>query len=184
VHKVSVALFLAVLAVAPAANAIERQHHLGLAPDLAILKVQDKSTVSIGGGGTLHYAYGLTDQWNLAVEAGSAVVAADQVQDQPSSPRNRPGTVDHASVGVGYVIDILRWVPYLTAQGSLFRLAGGTLDDALFIPGVSVGLGLDYQLSRSWAVGIGGREHFLLSKLKEYPSYTTVLLRFEYLWGF
>lgn len=178
------AALLSFLLLAKTAEAIERQHHLGLAPELGILKVRGKSTTSTGFGGALHYTYGLTDQWNLAVEASSVVVALDQQQDFENSPKNRPTVVNHAAVGAGYVIDILRWVPYVNLQGGMFLLTGGTLPDALFLPGLSIGAGVDYQFSRSFAVGIGARQHLMISKLKEYPSYTTVLLRLEYMWGY
>jgi hypothetical protein len=167
-----------VLLAAPDAHAIERQHHLGLAPALGILKVEGTSTASIGIGGGIHYAYGLTDQWNLTIGASRVVVATDQ-----DSPRT-PATVDNASLGAAYVIDILRWVPYIGVEGGVYRLAGGTLSEALFLPGLSAGAGIDYQLNRQLAVGVTGRQHFMLSKLETYPSYTTVLLRFEYMWGY
>lgn len=138
--------------------------------------------MSVGAGGALHYAYGLTDQWNLAVEASSAVVAASKPQD--SEPKNRPAGVDHLSVGASYVIDILRWVPYVGVQGGLYRLSGGNLNESLFLPGVSVNAGLDYQFSRSVALGVGARQHLMLGKLETYPSYTMVLLRLEYMWGY
>jgi hypothetical protein len=179
----ALAIAASVLAAAPA-HAIERQHHLGLAPELAILSIKDKSTASVGGGGALYYAYGLTDQWNFTLELSSAVVAAKQKQDFPDSPRTRPATVDHVTSGVSYVIDILQWVPYIGAEAGVYHLAGGTLPDPLFIPGLAVTFGLDYQATRHFAVGIGGREHFLLTKLSTYPSYTTVLLRLEYMWGY
>jgi hypothetical protein len=180
----STLLFVLAVPFSNPAHAIERQHHLGLAPALAILKIEDKSTTSTGLGGGLHYAYGLTDQFNLMIEASSAIVAKDQQQDSPESPRTRPAAVDHAAVGAGYVIDILTWVPYIGLLGGGYRLDGGTLPEALIIPGLSVAAGVDYQLSRHLAVGIGAREHLMISKLSTYPSYTTVLLRFEYMWGF
>jgi hypothetical protein len=180
------AVFAASLALAffaaPSAHAIEHQHHVGLAPELAILSINGKSTTDVGVGGALHYAYGLSDQWNVAVEASYAVVATDE--DSPNSPRNRPSTVAHATAGIGYVIDILRWVPYIGAQGGVYRLAGGTLDDALVLPGVAIAGGLDYQFSRHVAAGVGARQHFMISKMDTYPSYTTVLLRFELMWGY
>jgi hypothetical protein len=165
------------------AEAIERQHHIGLAPMLGILKVDSKSTASVGGGGALHYAYGLTDQWNLTAEASHAVVASDQDQDG-DAPRDRPARVSQVSAGASYVIDILQWVPYFGAQAGAYYVAGGTLPDGLVLPGAAVALGLDYQLSRSFAVGIGARQHFLFTKLDTYPSYTTVSLRFEYMFGY
>ena len=45
-------------------------------------------------------------------------------------------------------------------------------------------LGLDYQLSRHWAIGAAGQQHFLLTDISTYPSYTTFMLRFEYMWGY
>jgi hypothetical protein len=178
------AAVIAALFVANSAHAIERQHHLGIGPMAGILSIHGKSTTSAGFGGGIQYAYGLTDQWNLTVEASSVVVAANQKQDLPTSPHNRPATVDNGAVGVGYVIDILRWVPYIGASGGLYRLAGGTMNGSLFLPGVSAGAGLDYQLNRQFAVGVAAREHFMLGKLDTYPSYTTVLLHLEYMWGY
>jgi hypothetical protein len=174
---------LILLAASPS-SAIERQHHLGLSPQLASLKVKDKSTLSVGGGGAIHYTFGLTDAWNLVLEGASAIVAADQQQDFPESPRNRPAAVDSGSVGVSYVIDILRWVPYIGVMGGVYRLSGGTLPETLFLPGLALTAGIDYQLSRHFAVGLGLRQHLMVSRLETYPSYTTVVLRFEYMWGY
>lgn len=179
------AIALLALSFAPReARAIERQHHLGLGPTLATLVVDDKKTPSIGAGLALHYTYGLDDQFNLMAEVSSAIVARDQQQDAPTSPRTRPATADQATAGVGYVIDILQWVPYLGLLGGVYRLGGGTLARDVFLPGLEIGVGLDYQLSRRWAVGLAGRQHVFLSKLSTYPSYTTVQLRVEYMWGY
>lgn len=149
-----------------------------------MLSVAKKSTPSVGAGGAIHYAYGLSDQWNLTAAGASAVVATDQRQDFPWSPRNRPATVDHGAIGASYVIDILRWVPYLGLQAGAYRLAGGTLTESLFLFGLSVSAGLDYQISRKIAVGLGARQHLMLGKLETYPSYTTFSLRLEYMWGY
>ena len=180
---VTAGVFACALLAAPEARAIERQHHLGLAPALGVLKIDGKSTTSTGIGGALHYTYGLSDQWNLSVQASTVVGAADQKQDG-DKPRNRPMGVDHGAIGIGYVIDILRWVPYVDVHGGVYRLWGGTLDEAKFLPGLSAGVGIDYQLNRRFAIGAAGRQHFMVSKMDTYPSYTTVLLRFEYMWGY
>ena len=174
----------AAFAIAHDAAAVENQHHIGLGPSLAILKIDDKSTVDVGAGLGLHYTYGLNDQINLMAEASSAIVAAKQGQDEPTSPKTRPSEVDHVAFGVGYVIDVIRWVPYIGALGSIYRLSGGTLEKSLFIPGIELGVGIDYQLNRNWAIGLAGRQHMLLTKLSTYPTYTTALLRVEYMWGF
>ena len=166
------------------ASAIERQHHIGLAPTIGILSIADKSTASAGFGGALHYAYGLSDQWNFTLSASSVVVALDQQRDSPTSPHTRPSAVHQGGVGVSYVIDILRWVPWVGIEGGACALTGGTLDHPLVVPDVSLGVGLDYQLTRDMAVGISGREHLLFTKLDTYPSYFTGMLRFELMWGY
>jgi len=74
-----------------------------------------------------------------------------------SRARDPPG--HHAAFGVGYVIDVLQWVPYILAHSGAYRLAGGTLRDPLIVPGLSLGGGLDYQVSPSIAIGVGVREH-------------------------
>jgi len=145
--------FVAVSAAPGEARAIERQHHFGLDPSLSMLKVDDKPTLSTGFGIGAHYTYGIDDQFNFMAEANGSIVAADQKQDTPTSPHTRPAQVMHALAGVGYVIDVLRWVPYFGVLAGGYRLSGGTLDDALYIFGGAVQLGLDYQLSRQWAIG-------------------------------
>ncbi len=176
--------FVAVSAAPGEARAIERQHHFGLDPSLSLLKVDDKPTLSTGFGIGAHYTYGIDDQFNFMAEANGSIVAADQKQDTPTSPHTRPAQVMHALVGIGYVIDVLRWVPYFGILAGGYRLSGGTLDNALYIFGGAAQLGLDYQLSRQWAIGVAGQQHFLLTKMSTYPSYTNVMLRFEYMWGY
>ena len=177
------ATFTAALCCAGTASAIERQHHAGIGGQLATLIVDDKSTASVGGGLALHYTYGINDTFNLMIEASSSSVAREQFQDTPETPRTRPAGIDHGAFGVGYVIDILQWVPYICVLGGTYRVYGGTLPEDLYLPGLSFGGGLDYQISRSIAVGVAVREHLMLSKLQTYPTYTTVLLRAEYMWG-
>lgn len=148
------------------------------------MSIDDKSTSSTGFGAALHYAYGLSDQWNLTVGGSWVLVAADQKQDQPTSPHTRPASVYQAGVGVSYVIDILRWVPWIGVEGGACVLTGGTLDRALVVPDLSAGLGVDYQLTRTIAIGVTGREHLMISKLDTYPTYLTAVLRLEVMWGY
>jgi len=166
------------------ALAIERQHHFGLDPTLALLKVDDKSSVSTGLGLGAHYTYGLSDQFNFMAEANASFMTSGENLEAPTTPRTRPTQIAHALVGIGYVIDILRWVPYFGVLAGGYRLGGGTLDDPLFVIGGAVQLGLDYQLSRQWAIGGAAQQHFLITEWSTYPSYTTVMLRLEYMWGY
>ena len=173
---------LLVFAAPSAASAFERQHHIGLGPGLGVLKVGDKSTMSVGAGLGVHYAYGLTDQFNLMAEASSVQVALNQ-DDDPGSPKTRPARIDSLGVGVTYVLDVLQWVPYFGVLGAGYGLTGGNLDGYKPGGGAQLALGLDYQLDRSFAIGVAVRQHFVLSDIKTYPSYTTGFLRVEYIWG-
>ena len=175
---------LAIAIVPRGAAALEHQSHLGLDPSLSILKVDDKSTVSVGAGIGAHYTYGINDQFNIIGEFNFSRVANNQQQDAPDSPHTRPADVSHLSAGVGYVIDVLRFVPYIGVTIGPYLLSGGTLDKNLWLPAVSGMIGLDYQLNRSFAVGIAGEQHIFFSDMSTYPSYTNVTLKAEYMWGF
>lgn len=182
---IACAVLVAALCASPReALAIERQHHFGLDPTLALLKVDDKSSMSTGFGIGAHYTYGLSDQFNFMAELNASFMTSSENLETPTTPHTRPTQVEHALVGLGYVIDVLRWVPYFGVLGGGYRLAGGTLDNQLIVVGGAVQVGLDYQLSRQWAIGAAAQQHFLITQMSTYPSYTTVMLRFEYMWGY
>jgi len=168
---------------ASSASAFERQHHFGLDGGVGMLKVGGKDSLSVGGGGGLHYTYGMTDAFDLMVEGCFMQVALEELPAK-GIQSNRPTSFSNAGVGVSYVLDVLRFVPYFGILLGGYRLSGGTLDSALVLPGASLAVGLDYQINRHWAVGLGGRQALLLTKASTYPSYTTVMMRLEYMWGF
>ncbi len=174
---------VAILAVGGPAGAFEHQHHLGVDGGLTLLSINDKSTTDVGAGVGLHYAYGLTDAFNFVAEGESSLVALDQKQDNRSSPHTRPSTVSSAGAGVVYVLDVLQWVPYGGVIAEGYLLDGGTLTGGKLEVGGALAAGLDYQINRSWAVGIAYRQHFMLPDLAVYPVSTNVFARFEYVWG-
>jgi hypothetical protein len=181
----ALAATLALAVAAPrSAAAFEGQHHLGLGPGLGMLRIDDKSTMSIGGGAGIHYAYGLNDTFNLMAEGSSMVLALNQDQDTPTSPFTRPARIDGLGLGACYVIDILRYVPYVGLMGTGHMMSGGTLTGNKPLGGAALAVGLDYQFDRSWAAGVAIRQHFLLSEMSTYPSFTTAFLRVEHTWGF
>ncbi|MDB5213249.1 MAG: hypothetical protein JWO86_1176, partial [Myxococcaceae bacterium] len=67
--------FVALSLAAGEARAIERQHHFGLDPTLAMLKVDDKPSLSTGVGLGAHYTYGIDDQFNFMAELNASIVA-------------------------------------------------------------------------------------------------------------
>lgn len=167
--------------IAPSANAVEREHHLGA--DLggtALVIGSDKTDV----GGTIggHWAYGLDDTFNLMAEANASLVALNEKRT-PKTPTTRPVWVAHAGAGVAYVFDVLQWVPYVGVLAGGYTLGGGTLPHTRVLAGGALAFGMDYRLSRQWCAGVAVREHLLLTDLTTYPSFTQVLARVEYTWG-
>jgi hypothetical protein len=166
--------------VALPARAIEREHHLGLDAGGSLLVVNDKSTPDLGGGFGAHWTYGLNDAFNLMAEGAWSLVALHESTE--GAPRTRPSWVANADVGLGYVFDVLRWVPYGGVLVGGYALSGGSIDRVKMLAGASLALGLDYRFSRSVAAGVAFRQH-MLTEPSTYPSFTQVFARVEYTWG-
>ncbi|WP_394826145.1 outer membrane beta-barrel protein [Pendulispora albinea] len=161
----------------------EGKHHLGLGAGLSILKVDDKTTHSIGPGLALHYAYQITDALRFIGEGTSFIVAKDEDKG-PEIPHTRPTRVDTFGLGMGYVLDITRkWVPYGGVMATGTALTGGTLDNAVLAFGVQLAVGVDYMLTSHFAIGFAFRQHLLLTKMSTYTSYYAGFLRAEFVWG-
>jgi hypothetical protein len=174
----------ATLCVSTSAHAIEKQHHIGAAPSFALLKTADTAAAAGAGIGAF-YTYGITDQINFLGELSGSLHTVDRtpVDEKVGVPKTRPTTAARASVGVAYVLDILRWVPYGGVLLSGAYLSGGTLAAPKIVPNVELALGLDYQFNRTTVVGLAVRQSFFVTVLPTYPSYTNFFLKFEYQWG-
>lgn len=158
--------------IANSAGAVEREHHLGL--DLG------GNTLVIGGSGTdtgasvgAHWTYGLTDQFDLMIEGAWSVEALGR----------RAGSITNGDVGVSYVLDVLRWVPYFGVLVGGYELTGSEIGGPKLLPGGVLAGGLDYRLNRALELGVAVREHMLLTEASIYPSFVQVLARIEYTWG-
>ncbi|MDP9150309.1 MAG: outer membrane beta-barrel protein [Myxococcota bacterium] len=169
-------------ACAADAGAVEREHHLGADVGAAVLVVHDKSTADAGGGAGAHWTYGLSDAFNLMAEGTWSLVALHETAQSRSTPKTRPASVTNLDLGVGYVFDVLRWVPYAGLLLGSYVFSGGTIQSARILPGAALALGLDYRVDRSWTAGVALRQH-VFTDASTYPSYTQVLARFEYTWG-
>ena len=154
-------------------------HELGVDVGTSILAIADKETPDVGAGFGIHYGYGITDQFNLAIEVHYSVLALGVF---PTDPPTHPATMWNGNVGLQYVVDVLRWVPYLGATVGGYWLQGGTLG-SLILPGAQLAVGLDYLVTPKWAVGFEGSEHFLFTDISLYTSYTTAIARTMILWG-
>lgn len=175
-------VFAAAMAAGGRAGAVEREHQLGVDAGGSMLSIHDKSTPDVGSTLGLHYTYGLTDAFNLMAEGAWSLVAANQQLDHPDTPHTRPADVYNIDVGLGYVLDVLQWVPYGGILVGGYAMQGGTVDGVKLLPGAELALGLDYRFNRSWAAGVAFRQHFL-SDVATYPSFTQAFARLEYTWG-
>ena len=176
------AVSLAIASASSSAGAVEREHHLGLDAGGGLLVIGNKSTKDLGGSLGAHYTYGLNDTFNLMVEASYSLVALDQTADSKKTPSTYPAWLANADVGIGYVFDVLQWVPYAGLLVGGYGLSGGTIPGVKFLPGAAIALGLDYRLNPALSVGVAVRQH-LVSETSTYPSFTQALARVEYTWG-
>jgi hypothetical protein len=165
--------------LAPAtAEAYEHQWHIGGSFGYAVLL--GGSTWN-GFGGGAHVAYGINDSFNLMGQI--------DVTDHPAGN----WLIVSGGVGAGYVFDVLQWVPYV---GLLVGPAGlistdpscgiSTAEPCRAIRfNVEIPLGIDYQVSRSFAVGLGGRVQLLIPGPTPAPwPLIGVVARAEYTWGY
>jgi hypothetical protein len=178
------ALFAAigVLTLAPSALAVERENHLGLDLGGSALVIADKSSPDIGPSFGAHWAYGLSDAFNLMVEGAWSV---GSLRDKPGAgiPNDRPAWLANADVGIGYVFDVLQWVPYAGVLVGGEAMSGGSLTRGRFLPNAVFALGLDYRLSPRLAVGAALCQQFVAIDTSTYPSFTQAFGRIEYTWG-
>jgi Outer membrane protein beta-barrel domain len=174
---------LAASAYATAAHAVEHENAIGVDVGPTIFIVQDKSSPDIGGSFGFHYTYGISDAFNFVADAGWSLVALNETLTDPTTPRTRPTNITNANAGLAYVLDVLRWVPYGSIEFGGYALNGGTIGGTQVLPGFSLAVGLDYRISRMWAVGLELRQHMLFTDTSNYPSFSQALCRFEYVWG-
>lgn len=168
----SIAAIAALVGLAPSsAHAYERQWHFG--GGLGYAYAGDG--LASGFGASAHLTYGLTDAFNLLAEVDATY--------HPSPD----ALFMNASVGAAYVIDVLQWVPYVGLMaGGYETVVTGSCDAGCASTrfGLSVPVGLDYQLSRSAAVGVGARYHLIVTGEPGVTSAVTAFARVEYLWGY
>ncbi len=149
-----------------------------------MLKVPSTATANLGGGGSLFYSYGLTDQFNFLVEGGfgSYVVEPEVEKDKGPAP-HQPRALGHLGAGVAYVFDVLSWVPYAGLLANGYVLGGGTRTSTGGAGGVGFALGLDRRIGRSLLIGATFRQHLIFDKDVVYPSLSMVGARIGYVWG-
>lgn len=170
-------LALLALAAPREAGAFERQWHAGADAGYSVL-LNPAGAALHGFGGGVHLTYGLSDTVNLLVLADATVHPATTHKRLPVDGLVLAG----GSIGFGYVFDVLQWVPYVGATAGAYYAAGPT--DSGIRLAVQIPFGLDYQLSRSFAVGVAGEYKLLLLDAAGVSQRISAFLRAEYIWGF
>jgi len=130
-----------------------------------------------GAGGTLQLGYALSD--SFTVEAWFLWTVHDVAPTEESAG----GTfhVGNAALGIGYALDIGRFVPTLEAGvGVLHRRFG---DQAATDLGVRVGLRIDARVLDWLIVGFAVRYHGFLTSPTELPVHVEAGPRVGFCWG-
>jgi hypothetical protein len=162
------------------ASAFERQWHAGVNLGYAYFSNVGEERLH-GFGGGLHLAYGLSDVFNASITADATY--------HPSGDALIVG----GAAGVSYIVDILQVVPHvgiLLGPYDVWRVGGacGVADPPSpschrLSFGASIPFGLDYTVSRSFVVGIGGRYHLLIAS-DGVAQMITAFGRAELTWGY
>lgn len=148
---------VAVLALPRQALAYEGQHHVALEPGLLL---DDPLHARFDA----HYMFDASDSWRLS--AGLTHASGDF---------SRTG----ARVGVAYVLDVLRYVPWLSASAGADAWRDGEVRAVAALAG-----GLDISWSRQWATGLQYKQEWVLGQAEGAPaSAESIGLRAMVTWG-
>jgi hypothetical protein len=166
--------FCVVAGRSSSAFAFERQWHFGASVGYTMLGFPD--ALASGFGAAAYGSYGVHDAINLRAQFDFAIV--DIPDPGLSAMTYMP------SVGAEYVFDTLQWIFYV---GALVGPVDVSLQDGpdLWQAGLLIPVGLNYQLSRSFAIGFEGQYRLYLFGADGSPVNNLFLGgRFEYTFGF
>jgi hypothetical protein len=169
----SLALLGAVLTAAPSAGAWERQWRLGGEAGWGLVGLSEGSLNGFLGGA--HLSYGLSDAFNLRINADVAAF------DRP--PPASYALLWSGTAGIEYVLDIMDWVPYVGACAGPMGVFKAAERHDVYL-GVEIPAGLGYQLLPELTVGAEFRYRLLLLGTDVGPvPLMTVLGRAEVVFG-
>jgi len=174
-----------IAATSSEASAYERQWQAGFSAGYVHFMNRQGTAVTPsvlpGFGASFSLTYGLSDAWNLIGHIDTSV-----------HPGGAPVVAYGGGAGVAYVIDVVRWVPWLGVTVGGYGVSA--LDPCVATTdapctngrlGLSLPFGLDYQLSRRFSIGFGGRYGLLLfGNQNKVDQTVSVMARFQYIWGY
>jgi hypothetical protein len=169
------ALAVVFLVVPGVASAVEGEQALSLSArfaSLTVTEVIDRRNVDLsgaGGGLMLDYQRAISDTlWLRGAVAGTL----HAIEGEASF-------AGHATVGFTYQVDVLKYVPYVSAGLGASVVGGGVLDLAVK-PYLELGLGVDVIASTTFSWGVDARFASFLS------SSALILIgpRISWRWGY
>jgi hypothetical protein len=123
-----------------------------------------------GGVLSFDYEHGFADALSFHASAGGGYYPVGD---------GAPGYGAQASLGLTYLFDVVRYVPYIRLGLGGIVLRAEELDTDVS-PLLELGIGMDVLHSRSWSYGIAARfESFIVD-----TSFFTAGVRVSYRWGF
>jgi hypothetical protein len=167
------------------ANAYEHQWQAGLSAGYAHFVNGGGTAITPasypGFGTSLSLTYGLNDSLNIIGHV-----------DMSAHPGTAPVLIGGGGVGMAYVLDVLRWVPWVGVTVGGYAVSARepciATDDAPCTTGrfgLSGQGGLDYQVNRTFSIGAGGRYGLMLFGNKNTADHVvSVFLRAQYIWGY
>jgi hypothetical protein len=126
-----------------------------------------------GGDLSLEYERGVTDVVWLRASLGGGLLldAGSRVES------------GHGTVGLTYVLDVLRYVPYVTLGAGAIYLRGSSVEEDLSDPVqplIQLGGGLDVLVDRELSYGVYARFESYLTR----TAFFSVGARVSWRWGF
>jgi hypothetical protein len=166
---------LAVSACCGEASAFERQWHVGVDGVYAIADWPEGGAVGLGGG--THIGYGLTDAFNIRVHLDVSRYPSVLFGGEP-----RDALIWNSQLGAEYVIDVMRWIPYIGATAGVVDVLVQREEHNVHL-GVEVPLGLGYRITPNFAALVEGRLRMLMLGREPSPSNGVLTtFRVQYLW--
>jgi hypothetical protein len=161
------AAFALVASAPAAARAGDGESALGIAAAYGQVAIPEHEP--IGGALAIDYRRGISDALWLR---GALVGAALRTGGETSY-------LGQASLGIGYALDVLRYVPYVDLGIGAAWLGGGALEAEVH-PQLQIGVGLDVRVGREMSWG----PFASMAGYLDEASAIAVGLRCAYRWGY
>ncbi len=172
----SLAAGLAAIFAAGPLQASEGQWRLGAAAGGALWTAD---AYQIGPAVGLHTGYAVSDMFDVLLQGSLSRHSLDD--DAAVAAEDDAAFMYSAVAGLSYKLDVIEWVPYAALMAGYYGVSQDPLGDSLRRHdfGIEIAVGLDYVLSRNWALGLQIDGSWLTAGAVR----TSTLLRGEYRWG-